>query len=79
MLIHLYIGLALVYGWMASLLLLHKGPLGHLIHKIIKKCVFRICLKKIHFHVRISKLVRSVFKRMLMALKHKTYKIEEFL
>ena len=40
MLIHLYIGWALAYGWMTCLLLLHKGILGHFMQKITKKVCF---------------------------------------
>ena len=33
MLIHLYIGWDLVYGWMTRLILLYKGILGHFMLK----------------------------------------------
>ena len=40
MLIHLFIGWALVYGWMTRLILLHEGILRHLCKKSPKKHVF---------------------------------------
>ena len=71
MLIHLYLGWALVYGWMTHLILLHKGILGHFMLKITKKACFGgFPSRKFIFRDRNSKLAKNVFKRMLLILEH---------
>ena len=71
MLIHLYIGWALAYGWMTCLLLLHKGILGHFMQKITKKvCFLGFASRKFIFWDRNSKLATNVFKRMLLIIEH---------
>ena len=71
MLIHLYIGWALAYGWMTCLLLLHKGILGHFMQKITKKvCFLGFPSRKFIFRDRNSKLATNVFKRMLLIIEH---------
>ena len=71
MLIHLYIGWALAYGWMTCLLLLHKGILGHFMQKITKKvCFLGFPSRKFIFRDRNSKLATNVFKRMLLIKEH---------
>ena len=71
MLIHLYIGWALAYGWMTCLLLLHEGILGHFMQKITKKvCFLGFPSRKFIFRDRNSKLATNVFKRMLLIIEH---------
>ena len=71
MLIHLYIGWALVYGWMTCLILLHKGILGHFMQKNTKKARFwGFPSRKFIFQDRNSRLATNVFKRMLLILEH---------
>ena len=71
MLIHLYIGWALVYGWMTCLILLNKGILGPFMLKITKKaCFWGFPSRKFIFGDRNSKLATNVFKRVLLILKH---------
>ena len=71
MLIHLYIGWALAYGWMTCLLLLHKGILGHFMQKITKKvCFLEFPYRKFIFRDRNSKLATNVFKGMLPIIEH---------
>ena len=71
MLIHLYIGWALVHGWMTRLILLHKGILGHFMQKNHQKaCFLGFPSRKLIFRDRNSKLATSVIKRMLLILEH---------
>ena len=71
MLVHLYIGWALVHGWMTRLILLHKWALGHLMQKITKKaCFLGFPSRKFIFQDRNSKLATNVFKRMRLILEH---------
>ena len=71
MLIHLYIGCTLVYGWMTRLILLCKGILGHFMQKITKKaCFLGFPSRKFIFQDRNSKLATNVFKRMLLIIEH---------
>ena len=72
MLIHLYIGWALVHGWMTRLILLHKGILGHYMQKNHQKSMFFFGFpsRKLIFRDRNSKLATNVIKRMLLILEH---------
>ena len=71
MLIHLYIGCTLVYGWMTRLILLRKGFLWHFMQKITKKaCFWGFPSRKFIFRARNSKLATNVFKRMLLISEH---------
>ena len=66
MLIHLYIGWALVHGWMTRLILMRIGILGHFMPKItIKACFLEFPSRKVIFRDRNTKLATNVFKRML--------------
>ena len=68
MLIHLYIGWALAYGWMTFWWIL-----GHFMQKISKKaCFLGFPSRKFIFWDRNSKLATNVFKRMLLIIEHVT-------
>ena len=54
MLIHLYIGRVLEYGWMTGLVLLHKGILGHFMQKDTKKHDFWDLMLLILEHVALG-------------------------
>ena len=54
MLIHLYIGWVLEYGWMTRLILLHKGILGHFMQKNTKKHDFWDLMLLILEHVALG-------------------------
>ena len=67
MIIHLYIGWALAYGWMTRLILMRMGILGHFMPKIIiKACFSEFPSRKVIFRDRNT----NVFKRMLLILEH---------
>ena len=71
MLIHLYIGWALVHGWMTRLVLMLMGILVHLCQKItIKACFMDFSSRKFIFRDRNTKLATNVLKRMLFTLEH---------
>ena len=71
MIIHLYIGWALAYGWMTRLILMRMGILGHFMPKIIiKACFLEFPSRKVIFRDRNTKLATNVFKRMLLILEH---------
>ena len=54
MLIHLYIGRVLEYGWMTRLILLHKGILGHFMQKDTKRHDFWDLMLLILEHVALG-------------------------
>ena len=71
MLIHLYMGWALAYGWMTCLHLFHKGTSGHFMQKNTKKvCFLGFPSRKFIFRDRNSKPATNVFKRMLLIIEH---------
>ena len=71
MLIHLYIGWALVYGWMTRLILLLQDILGKLMQKITKNaCLLGFPSRKFIFRDRNSKFATNVFIRMLLIIEH---------